>query len=207
VLVYVIIDTPHVAQQAHSTYASKVFRKIMVEILPYLNVFPEVDYDEVPAEFGGQLPEQEGITDNTDPLLPTESAEAKVYETEEYVDLEEGQDSGIPDHLPGRDAAAESSSAEVIIDWLAEESATTSRQQTTEAETTKRQTQAATTAAETTKRQTQAATTAAETTKRQTQAETTTARATAEAAPEPAQQEASEGNQPGQIPIVEPNPG
>ena len=207
VLVYVIIDTPHVAEQAHSTYASEVFRKIMVEILPYLNVFPEVDYGEVPVEFGGQLPEQEGITDNTDPLLPTESAEAKVYETEEYVDLEEGQDSGIPGDLPGRDAAAESASAEVIIDWPAEETATTSRQQTTAAETTKRQTQAATTAAETTKRQTQAATTAAETTKRQTQAETTTARATAEAAPEPAQQEASAGDQPGQIPVVEPNPG
>lgn len=40
VLVYVVIDVPHVEDQPHSTYASGVFQKIMSDILPYLNVFP-----------------------------------------------------------------------------------------------------------------------------------------------------------------------
>ena len=32
VLVYVVVDEPHVEEQAHSTYASKIFQKIMTEI-------------------------------------------------------------------------------------------------------------------------------------------------------------------------------
>lgn len=211
VLVYVIIDTPHVADQPHSSYAGEVFQKIMAEILPYLNVFPEGDYGEIPPEFGGQLPEHEGITDNTNTLQPTEP---KVYETDEYVDQNEGRNSGIPDDLPGGDAESGSSPAGVVINWQAEETseqehtveAASKRQ--THAETTKRQTQASTAEAETTRRQTtQAATTEAETTKRQTQAETSTARTTTEAVTEPVRNEASEGSQPGQIPVVEPNPG
>ena len=43
VVCYVVIDTPNLPgeQQAHSTFASTVFQKIMAEALPYLNVFPE----------------------------------------------------------------------------------------------------------------------------------------------------------------------
>ncbi len=40
VLVYVVIDQPHVEDQAHSTFASGVFSQVMSDILPYLNVFP-----------------------------------------------------------------------------------------------------------------------------------------------------------------------
>lgn len=43
VLVYVVIDQPHVEDQAHSTFASAVFSQVMGDILPYLNVFPEGD--------------------------------------------------------------------------------------------------------------------------------------------------------------------
>ncbi len=43
VLVYVVIDQPHVEDQAHSTFASNVFSQIMSDILPYLNVFPTGD--------------------------------------------------------------------------------------------------------------------------------------------------------------------
>ncbi len=41
VLIYVVIDEPNVADQPHSTYAMEVCNKIMTEVLPYLNVFPE----------------------------------------------------------------------------------------------------------------------------------------------------------------------
>ena len=49
VFVYVVIDTPNYPpgeQQAHSSYASAVFSKIMTEILPYLNIFPTKDLPE-----------------------------------------------------------------------------------------------------------------------------------------------------------------
>ena len=95
VLVYVIIDTPHVEDQAHSSYASGVFSKIMGDILPYLNVFPSVDFEAQQSEAAAQLPEAEGITDNTG---TTPEPEPKVYETEEYV--EPGADSDLPEDVP-----------------------------------------------------------------------------------------------------------
>lgn len=98
VLVYVIIDTPHVEDQPHSSYASAVFQKIMNDILPYLNIFPTTDFEE-PGETEGQLPAEEGITDNTGDQEPAAEAEPKVYETEEYI--EPGENTGIPGDLPG----------------------------------------------------------------------------------------------------------
>lgn len=103
VLVYVVIDTPHTEEQAHSSYASKVFAQIMGDILPYLNVFPAVDFETDQEELAGQLPEEEGITDNSGAAQPEDGAESetKVYETDEYIaDGGEGEngsaDSGYP---------------------------------------------------------------------------------------------------------------
>ena len=103
VLVYVVVDTPHVADQPHSTYASGVFQKIMSDILPYLNIFPTAETGVGDDAAAGQLPEQEGITDNSglQPEGTTEGAAeeaTKVYETDEYVDSPE--DTGLPDALP-----------------------------------------------------------------------------------------------------------
>ena len=99
VLVYVTIDTPHVEDQPHSTYASGVFSKIMGDILPYLNVFPSVDFETQQNEAAAQLPEAEGITDNSGLTSETETPEEpKVYETEEYI--EPGDDSDLPEDVP-----------------------------------------------------------------------------------------------------------
>lgn len=40
VVVYVVVDEPNVAEQAHSTYAQEIFSSIMAEILPYMNIYP-----------------------------------------------------------------------------------------------------------------------------------------------------------------------
>lgn len=40
VLCYVVVDQPHVKDQAHSTFASVLFQNIMADILPSLNVVP-----------------------------------------------------------------------------------------------------------------------------------------------------------------------
>lgn len=102
VLVYVIIDTPHVEDQPHSSYASAVFQKIMHDILPYLNVFPTTDFEEA-GDVEGQLPAEEGITDSTSSQEPETEAEQKEYESEEYIEPEDEQNSGIPGDLPGTD--------------------------------------------------------------------------------------------------------
>ena len=75
ILVYVVIDTPNLPgqEQAHSTFATEVFQKILTEVLPYLNIFPDID---VAAPEDESLAEQgEGIVNqNEGGLEPTESA-------------------------------------------------------------------------------------------------------------------------------------
>ena len=145
VLVYVTVDEPFVEEQAHSTYASALFQKIMTDILPYLNIFPAVEVEAENSEAASQLPQEEGITDNGG-MQPEQEPETKVYETEEYVDY--GEDSGIPGILPD---GSENSYPEETIGAAEEEGAETGAPavQETEPETTR--TPETTRAAETTK--------------------------------------------------------
>ena len=107
--VYVVVDTPNYPpgeQQAHSSFASAIFSKIMTEALPYLNVFPaEALPDSEDVE--GSLPQQEGIhaTESTEKGQEESTPEETESETEpitdEYVDMgDEGYDSGVPDAVP-----------------------------------------------------------------------------------------------------------
>lgn len=125
VLVYVVVDEPHVEDQPHSTYASEIFQKIMTEILPYLNVFPDTDVESSPLpDEAAKLPGQEGITSETEGASQEETAsgESGTEETtgavptledgqpvpdeylnpsEEYVNREAGDDgSDLPASLP-----------------------------------------------------------------------------------------------------------
>ena len=87
VLVYVVVDEPHVEEQAHSTYASKIFQKIMTEILPYLNIFPDTDITPSLPEGGqAELPSEEGITSSTEG-----SSEESTEESTEAGTLENGE--------------------------------------------------------------------------------------------------------------------
>ncbi|MBQ7796470.1 MAG: penicillin-binding protein 2 [Lachnospiraceae bacterium] len=76
VLVYVVIDTPHLPgeEQAHSTFATEIFQKILTDILPYMNVFPDTEVvEEVDESLANQ---EEGITNqNQGGLEPTEGSE------------------------------------------------------------------------------------------------------------------------------------
>ncbi|WP_415066907.1 peptidoglycan D,D-transpeptidase FtsI family protein [Lacrimispora sp.] len=123
VLVYVVVDEPHVDDQPHSTYASGIFQKIMTDILPYLNVFPDSDaQSQLPSEEEAKLPDQEGITSETqdapgeestageeDPsTAPTMENGEQVPEeylnpSEEYVNRNEEDDgSNLPAALPSQ---------------------------------------------------------------------------------------------------------
>ena len=123
-LVYVVLDTPNLPgkEQAHSTFATEVFQKIMAEALPYLNVFPDTD---TTTEDAGLADQNEGITNNNEGGLepgtveteaeteaPTD-AEGNVIQTEpapeeEVIPYDDGL--GLPDDMPsdGSGSAAES---------------------------------------------------------------------------------------------------
>ena len=109
-LVYVVIDEPHVEDQAHSSYASSVFSQIMGDILPYLNVFPTTDLPEEDQSIKSQLPQEEGITENTEgqeqdgETVQESETVKKPYDTEEVVPQDEGEGGDsldIPAELPG----------------------------------------------------------------------------------------------------------
>ena len=225
VLVYVIIDTPHVADQPHSSFASGVFQQIMADILPYMNIFPDTDTEDGEDELVTGLPEEEGISGSSG-ILETEPA--KEYQTDEYVEPDVENNSGIPGNLPGgadetreagnalyiepdttpvqTTAAASSTTAGATAAGTAQTSgaqtseaakSTTAAKTTAAATTAAKTTAAATTAAKTTA----AATTAAATTQAETRAsaaETTAAAETERRQTEP------EPEDPGQIQTVEP---
>ncbi len=64
VMCYVVIDRPHVEDQAHSTYASSLFSSIMSEVLPAMNIFPNSENPEQSSWDAG-LPVEEGFSANT----------------------------------------------------------------------------------------------------------------------------------------------
>jgi len=58
VAIYVVVDRPNVEEQANSQYAQEITRDILVEILPYMNIFPETTAAaETTAEETGELSE------------------------------------------------------------------------------------------------------------------------------------------------------
>ena len=133
-LVYVVIDTPNLPgkEQAHSTFATEIFQKIMTEALPYLNVFPDTD---TAAEDASLADQSEGITNNNEGGLEPGTGETEA-ETEaptdadgnvipqettpqdEVVPFDDGL--GLPDDMPadtsdGSDAGtAEAQSMEAV---------------------------------------------------------------------------------------------
>ncbi|MCD8301115.1 MAG: penicillin-binding protein 2 [Clostridiales bacterium] len=50
VVLYVVVDEPNVADQAHSSYAQNVAREILEEALPYLNIYPDEEQTGINTE-------------------------------------------------------------------------------------------------------------------------------------------------------------
>ena len=152
-LVYVVIDTPNLPgkEQAHSTFATEVFQKIMTEALPYLNVFPDTD---TAAEDASLADQSEGITNNNEGGLEPGTGETEA-ETEaptdadgnvipqettpqdEVVPFDDGL--GLPDDMPadtsdGSDAGtAEAQSMEAVQETETVQDGTEETMETTQA--------------------------------------------------------------------------
>lgn len=117
VLVYVVIDTPNLPgeEQAHSTFATEIAQKILKDVLPYMNVFPDTEVETKTDE--SLANQEEGITNkNQGGLEPTESDGTVVTEPvtdadgnpivdqeenngDEYIPYEDGL--GLPDNHAG----------------------------------------------------------------------------------------------------------
>lgn len=79
VLCYVLIDQPGAEDQAHSSFASSIFSKIMGEVLPYMNIFSDTDVSL-------EKDISEGINSGIDEVVEeTNEAETKVYASDEVV--------------------------------------------------------------------------------------------------------------------------
>lgn len=112
IFVYVVIDIPNYPpgpEQAHSSYASVIFSKIMTEALPYLNVFPAADLPDSEL-FEESQPSSEGINEpetgsaqeegNEGELVPGQTQPER--QTDEYIVGDPGDEggSGVPDAVP-----------------------------------------------------------------------------------------------------------
>ena len=99
VVIYVVVDEPNVADQSTGGYAHIIARKILQEILPYLNIYPteEVTDEELnnigitreEAEIGRQVETQEPETDENGNVIETEpetDENGNVIETEPETD-------------------------------------------------------------------------------------------------------------------------
>ena len=123
VLIYVVLDTPNLIgeEQAHSRFASEIFSKIMGEVLPYLNVFPQSEL--TPEEDERLTNQQEGITNNeTGESTEGETGESVeggaagesqsvlpvVSYTDEFIDSG-GEDYNYPERMPGQPVSTQPS--------------------------------------------------------------------------------------------------
>lgn len=104
VLCYVVVDQPHVKDQAHSTFASVLFQNIMADILPSLNVFP----GEAPTAEATPLLEgiHEGIASGRE-----EAAEGGSAESGAAAESTAAESAAAETSAAETSAAAESSAA------------------------------------------------------------------------------------------------
>ena len=119
VLCYVVVDEPNTEDQAHSYFASRLFKSIMTDVLPYMNVYTS---DEVKAER-----EQRKIQESTQ----SSEDSSKVYETDEYVKPDTGT---FEEEIsaPNNDAEIEGSSTGQDVGSTAGETSSSPPVQSTE---------------------------------------------------------------------------
>ena len=118
VLCYVVVDEPNTEDQAHSYFASRLFKNIMSDVLPYMNVYTSA---EVKAE-KEQRKTQESVQSSED--------SSKVYETDEYVKPDAGT---FEEEItaPNNNAEIETSSGESDIRSTADETRSSESVQST----------------------------------------------------------------------------
>lgn len=93
IAIYVVVDRPNVPQQDDAKYATKIVRKILTEVLPYLNIFMTEELSDKEREELEQLQIQirtpEGVKEQE---LDEEGNPIEPEEAEEDTEAGEGQE-------------------------------------------------------------------------------------------------------------------
>jgi len=86
VVIYVVIDEPNVPDQSTGGYAQIVARKILQEILPYLNIYPTEEVTDEELQKIGITREEAEIGRQVDTAQPETDENGNVIETEPETD-------------------------------------------------------------------------------------------------------------------------
>lgn len=90
VVLYVVVDRPNAEKQASSSYAMEIWKNIMKEALPYLNIYPT---EEVPAD----MQEEVAAEQKEETETPEEEPEEEPAEEGTLVDPQTGETVQMPD--------------------------------------------------------------------------------------------------------------
>ena len=85
-VIYCVIDTPNVEDQAHSSYALNLTREILKEVYPYMNIYP--DEEKTGVNEGKDIT---GAVGHDDAQLQDENGDGSI------------QDNQIPEETPGQE--------------------------------------------------------------------------------------------------------
>lgn len=109
IMIYVVVDRPNVYPQDDAKHATRIVRKILTEVLPYLNIFMTEELTDKEREELEQLqiqirtPEgsqEEELDEEGNPINPEETGEGEGEETQEG---EEGGAEGEPEDTVDRE--------------------------------------------------------------------------------------------------------
>lgn len=92
VAIYVVIDTPNVADQAHSSFSQQIAHDILAEVLPYMNIFPDMTTDDTQSSGGDAAQPQEG-----DAAQPQEGDAAQPQEGDNTAQPQDGDNTAQPE--------------------------------------------------------------------------------------------------------------
>ena len=92
VAIYVVIDTPNVADQAHSSFSQQIAHDILAEVLPYMNIFPDMTTDDTQSSEGDAAQPQEG-----DAAQPQEGDAAQPQEGDNTAQPQDGDNTAQPE--------------------------------------------------------------------------------------------------------------
>ncbi len=92
VVLYVVVDRPNAQKQSSSSFAMEIWKNIMKEARPYLNIYPT---EEVPADMQEEVAAEQA--EETEEESPEEEPEEETAEEGTLVDPQTGETVQMPD--------------------------------------------------------------------------------------------------------------
>lgn len=94
VVLYVIVDEPNIEKQSSCPYAREIWKDIMTQALPYLNIYPT---EEIPADMEDEVKAQQEAKQQEEQEDEEEDEEAEDVPEGSVIDPQTGQTVQLPD--------------------------------------------------------------------------------------------------------------